>query len=135
AAGKGYRIGANRELLALGLTNFAAGTSQGFPVSSSASRTAVPASLGSRTQLVSVIAAAFVVMSLTGFRPVLEEIPRAALAAVIIAAGVAVVDVAGFRSLWNISRSEAALAGATTLAVVATDVLVGVLVAVVLSVL
>lgn len=128
-------IDANQELLALGLTNLTAGLSQGFPVSSSASRTAVPASLGSSTQLVSLIGAGAVVASLTLLRPLLEDIPRPALAAVIVAAAIAIIDVRGFRELWRASRTEAALAGATVLGVIVFDVLVGVVVAVVLSVL
>ncbi|MCY7419720.1 MAG: hypothetical protein LH650_14755 [Chloroflexi bacterium] len=108
AARHGYRVDANQELLALGLTNLAAGASQGFPVSSSASRTAVPALLGSRTQLVSLVAAASVVVTLTGFRPVLGEIPRAALAAVIITVAIAIIDVNGYRSLWKVRQGEAA---------------------------
>jgi high affinity sulfate transporter 1 len=123
----------NQELLALGMTNLVAGLSRGFPVSSSASRTAVPASLGSATQLVSIIAAAFVVASLTVARPLLEHIPTAALAAVIVAAAIAIVDVAGFRSLWRINREEALLAAAAATGVIVFDVLVGVVIAVVLS--
>ncbi|HAS09460.1 MAG TPA: sodium-independent anion transporter, partial [Acidimicrobiaceae bacterium] len=106
-------IDANQELLALGLTNLSAGFSQGFPVSSSASRTAVPASLGSTTQLVSLIAAASVVVSLTAGRSLLEHIPRPALAAVIIAAALAIIDAPGFRDLWRVSRTDAAIAVAT----------------------
>jgi high affinity sulfate transporter 1 len=128
-------IDANQELLALGLTNLTAGLSQGFPVSSSASRTAVPASLGSTTQLVSLIGAGAVVASLTVLRPLLEDIPRPALAAVIVAAAIAIIDVRGFRELWRTSRTEAALAVVTVLGVIVFDVLVGVVVAVVLSVL
>lgn len=128
-------IDANQELLALGLTNLSAGFSQGFPVSSSASRTAVPASLGSITQVVSLIAAASVVVSLTVGRSLLEHIPRPALAAVIIAAALAIIDAPGFRDLWRVSRTDAVLAVATTLGVIVFDVLVGVVVAVVLSVL
>ncbi len=71
AAGRGYRIDANQELLALGLTNLSSGLSHGFPVSSSASRTAVPASLGSKTQLVSLVGASFVVVALLALRPLL----------------------------------------------------------------
>ena len=128
-------VDANQELLALGLTNLSAGLSQGFPVSSSASRSAVPASLGSVTQLISIVAAGFVVLSLTVARPLLEEIPRPALAAVIVAAALAIIDVPGFRELWRVSRAEAALAAITVLGVIVFDVLVGVVVAVVLSVL
>ncbi len=135
AAKKGYRIDPNQELLALGLTNLTSGLSQGFPVSSSASRTAVPASLGSRTQLVSLVAAAFVVATLVVLSPLLEEIPRAALAAVIVSAALAIIDVPGFAALWRISRQEAFLAVATTLGVIVFDVLTGVLIAIGLSVL
>lgn len=135
AARHRYRIDANQELLALGLTNLTAGASGGFPVSSSASRTAVPASLGSVTQLVSLLASAFVVATLLGLRPLLAEIPRAALAAVIVSAAIAIIDVDGYRSLWKVSREEAALAAVAALGVVVLGVLVGVLVAVTLSVL
>jgi high affinity sulfate transporter 1 len=134
AAGRGYRIDAHQELRALGLTNLTAGLSQGFPVSSSASRTAVPASLGSRTQLVSVVAAVFVVATLLAFRPLLAEIPRAALAAVIVSAAISIIDVAGYRSLWRVGREEFALAVVAALGVVVFDVLTGVLVAVTLSI-
>ncbi len=130
----GYRIDANQELLALGLTNLSSGLSQGFPISSSASRTAVPASLGSRTQLVSLVAAAFVVLSVLVLRPALAEIPRAALAAVIVSAAIAIIDVGGYRSLWRLSREEFLLALTTALGVIVFDVLVGVLIAVTLSI-
>ncbi|QBX55320.1 sulfate permease [Nocardioides seonyuensis] len=135
AARHGYRIDPNQELLALGLTNLGAGVSQGFPVSSSASRTAVPAALGSRTQLVSLVAAALVVATLVVLSPVLGQIPRTALAAVIIAAALSIIDVPGYRSLWRVSRQEALLAAVAALGVIVFDVLVGVLVAVTLSVL
>jgi MFS superfamily sulfate permease-like transporter len=127
------RVEPNQELLALGLINLSAGLSRGFPISSSASRTAVPASMGTRTQAVSLVAAAFVVATLLFLHPLLGEVPRAALAAVIVAAGLAIIDVAGFRSLWRISRPEAATAAVAVLGVVVFDVLVGVVVAVVTS--
>jgi sulfate permease, SulP family len=133
AARHGYRVDPNQELLALGLTNLTAGLSQGFPVSSSASRTAVPASLGSRTQLVSLVAAASVLATLVVLSPVLEEIPRAALAAVIVTAALAIIDVPGYRSLWRVSRQEALLAVVAALGVIVFDVLVGVVVAVTLA--
>ncbi|WP_255566744.1 SulP family inorganic anion transporter [Iamia sp. SCSIO 61187] len=134
AARHGYRVDPNQELLALGLTNLTAGLSRGFPISSSASRTAVPASLGSRTQLASIVASAFVVATLLGLRPLLSEIPRAALAAVILAAAITIIDAAGMVALWRTGRDEASLALATAFGVVVFGVLAGVLVAVVLSV-
>jgi high affinity sulfate transporter 1 len=130
----GYRIEPNRELLALGAINLAAGLSRGFPISSSASRTAVPASLGSRTQLVSLVGAAFVVATLLALRPALAHIPRAALAAVIVSAAIAIIDVAAFAALWRISRVELVLAVVAALGVIVIDVLVGILIAVGLSI-
>jgi len=134
ASRKGYRIEPNQELLALGLTNLTSGLSQGFPLSSSASRTAVPASLGSRTQLVSLVAAAFVVASLLFARPLLAEIPRTALAAVILMAAVTIIDVSGFVSLWRVSRAECVLAVVATTGVVVLGVLYGIVIAVALSI-
>jgi high affinity sulfate transporter 1 len=126
-------IDANQELLALGLTNFASGVSQGFPVSSSASRSAVAASLRTQTQMVSLVACGFVVAALLLLHPLLSEIPRAALAAVIVVAGIAIIDVAGFRTLWRVSRPEVVTAVAAALGVVVFDVLIGVLVAIITS--
>ena len=131
----GYRVDPNQELAALGVTNLCAGFSQGFPISSSASRTAVPASLGSKSQLVGIVAAIVVIATLLFLSPVLAEIPQAALAAVIIAAAFAIIDVTGFRELWSVSRAEFALAATSALAVMVFDVLTGVLVAVGLSLL
>lgn len=127
------RIDPNQELFALGAINFASGLSHGFPISSSASRTAVPASLGARSQLVGLVACGFVILGLLVLSPVLANIPRAALAAVIIAAAIHIIDVTGFVELWRLSRSEWALALVTSAGVVVFGVLPGVLVAVGLS--
>jgi sulfate permease, SulP family len=130
----GYRIDANRELGALAVANLGAGILQGMPVSSSASRSAVPASLGSVTTLVSIIASGVVALTLFTAGDLLGRIPRAALAAVIVAAAFAIIDVAGLRELGRISRIELGLALATSLTVMIVDVLIGVLVAIALSI-
>ena len=134
AASRGYRVDPNQELLALGLTNLTAGISHGFPISSSASRTAVPASLGSRTQLVSLVASAFVVASLLLLRPALSEIPRTALAAVILVAAITIIDFGGFVSLRRLSSKECAIAVVATLGVIVLGVLYGIVIAVALSI-
>ena len=105
----------------------------GFPMSSSASRSIVPATLGSRTQMSSLVSFVAVIAVLVAGRSLLAEIPRAALAAVVVAAAFAVIDIAGFASLWKVSRTEAALAAVTCLAILTVDLLFGVLVAIVLS--
>ena len=72
---KDYRVDPNQELFALDAINFAAGLFHGFPISSSASRTAVAATLGSRQRLVSIVASGFVVLTVIALRPALGEIP------------------------------------------------------------
>jgi high affinity sulfate transporter 1 len=129
-----YRVRANQELAALGVINLCAAVSHGFPISSSASRTAVPAALGSRTQVVSLVAAACVALTLFGLGPLLAHMPEAALAAVVLSAGVSIVDLDGLRRLRRIDGSELAVALAGALLVVVSGVLVGVLGAVAASV-
>ena len=134
ASHQGYAIDANPELVALGAVNLAGSVGGGFAMSSSASRSFVPATIGSRTQLVGVVAFATVIVFLLVGGSALERIPAAGLAAVIVAAAFAIIDVDGFRRIWAVSHVEAALATVTCLAVIGIDLLVGVLVAIVLSI-
>jgi MFS superfamily sulfate permease-like transporter len=135
AARNGYAIDGNQELLALGAANLASGVMQGFPVSSSGSRTVIGDSLGSRSQLYSLVALAAVLLTLVFLRPVLAAFPAAALGAIVVYAATRLVDVAEFRRIARFRRSELFLALTTTLAVLAFGVLYGVLVAIGLSIL
>jgi SulP family sulfate permease len=128
-------VDANQELLALGAANLAAGVVQGFPVSSSGSRTAIGHALGSRTQLHSLVAVATVVLTVAFLGPVLAAFPRAALGVVVVYAAIRLVDVAEFRRILAFRRVEFGLAFCTTAAVLAVGALQGVLAAVALSVL
>ena len=135
AARNDYRIDANSELLALGTANVAAGFLQGFPVSSSASRTAIGDTLGSRSQVHSLVAVGVVVLVLLFGGPLLAVFPAAALGALVIYAAVRLVEVTEFRRIGAFRRSELALALATTAGVLLLGVLGGVLVAIGLSIL
>jgi MFS superfamily sulfate permease-like transporter len=134
AGRNGYRIDANQELLALGAVNLATGVTQGFPVSSSGSRTVVGDAVGSRSQLHSLVAVGSVVLALLFLRPLLATFPTAALGAIVIYAALRLIDVAEFRRFAAFRRSEFLLALATTVSVLVLGVLVGVLVAVGLSI-
>ncbi len=129
-----YKIDANQELLALGMANFGNGLMQGFPVSSSGSRTVIGDSLGSKSQLYSLVAMVAVIIVLLFFRPVLASFPKAALGAIVIYAATKLIEVSEFIRLYRFRRSEFMIAIATTIAVLATDILVGVGIAVALSV-
>jgi sulfate permease, SulP family len=130
-----YRIDTNQELLALGTINLSAGVLQGFPVSSSASRTVIADALRSRSQLYSLIALAVVVATLLVGRAVLAAFPTAALGAIVVYAALRLIDLGEFRRIARFRRSELVLALATTAAVLLLGVLYGVLAAVALSIL
>ena len=129
-----YKIDANQELLALGLTNLGNGLMQGFPISSSGSRTVLGDSVGSKSQLFSLVAMVAVILVLLFLRPVLALFPKVALGAIVIYAATKLIDVSEFIRLYRFRRSEFILALVTTLAVLMTDILVGVGIAVSLSI-
>jgi sulfate permease, SulP family len=131
---EGGVIDANAELLALGVSNAGASLLRGFPVSSSASRTAIARTTGASTQAYSLVALATVLAVLLFARPVLASFPLAALAAIVVYAAVNLVDTRTFRRLAAFRRSEFALALAACAGVLAFNILYGVLAAVVLSV-
>ncbi|BCU11233.1 sodium-independent anion transporter [Microcystis aeruginosa] len=129
-----YRIDGNQELLALGAVNIGNGIMQGFPVSSSGSRTAIGDSLGSRSQLFSLVAFLIVILVLLFLRPLLSLFPKAALGAIVIYAALRLIEISEFNRLRCFKTSEFRLALVTMFGVLATDILVGVGVAVGLSV-
>ncbi len=129
-----YKIDANQELLALGVANLGNGFMQGFPISSSGSRTVIGDSVGSKSQLFSLVAMVTVILVLLFLRPVLALFPKAALGAIVIYAATKLIEVPEFIRLYRFRRSEFILAILTTVAVLATGILVGVGIAVSLSV-
>jgi len=124
----------NQELLALCAANAGSSLLHGFPVSSSATRTAIGVATGSRTQLYSLAAAAAALAVLLFARPVLSHFPSAALGAIVIYAAIRLIDVQAFRRLLAFRRSEIVLALSACAGVLALDILYGVLLAIGLSV-
>lgn len=135
AARLGERVDQNRELLAIGGANLATGLFQGFPISSSSSRTPVAEAAGARTQLAGVTAAVGLGVVLVAGTGLFADMPQCALAAVIVVSVVALVDVAGLRRLARVNRIDFALAVAAFAAVVVVGVLPGIGVAIALSLL
>lgn len=125
----------DRELMALGAVNAAAGVFQGFPLSSSSSRTPVAEAAGARTQLTGVVGAAGVGVLLVAAPGLLADLPRAALAAIVVAAVLRLADAGWLRRTYRVRRSEFVLAAAALAGVVVLGVLWGVAVAVALSLL
>jgi sulfate permease, SulP family len=133
-ARRGETIVANRELLALGVANLGSGLVRGFPVSSSATRTTIAVSTGSRSQVYSLVTAGTVIAVLLVARPVLARFPTAALGAIVIFAALRLIDVTAFRRLFRFRRMELLIAVSACAGVLAFNILYGVLVAIGLSV-
>ncbi len=135
ASRHGETVNAQRELLALGGANLGAGLAGGLPVSSSGSRTAIGDAVGQRTQLGGVVTVLCTVLALLTLRPLLAEFPVAGLAAVVVYAATRLVDVHELIRFGRFRLSELVLALATTIAVLALGVLLGIVAAIALSVL
>lgn len=129
------RIDSNQEFLALGGANIAAGLFQGFPVSSSGSRTAIADTVGGRTQLHSLVSMVLVVATLLWLGPVLGTFPEAALGGIVVFAAIRLVDIGEFRRFASFRDSELVLSLLTTVAVLVLGVLGGIGAAIALSVL
>jgi len=128
-------IDSDQEFLALGGANVATGLLQGFPISSSGSRTVIADSMGARTQLHSLVSLVLVIATLLWLGPVIAAFPTAALGAVVVYAAIRLVDIAEMRRIGAFRRSELVLALATTVAVLLFGVLPGIGAAIALSVL
>ncbi len=96
----------NQEMVGLGAANLAAGFFQGFPISSSSSRTPVAEAAGSKTQLTGVVGAIAIALLLVLAPNLLQHLPTAALAAVVISSAIGLVEVADLRRIYRIQQWE-----------------------------
>lgn len=135
AARIGTTVDANRELTALGFANVAAAAMGGFTVGASNSRTVTAVAAGGRTPLAQWIAAGLLLAFVLWLAPMLSQVPTVALAAILIHAGIMLVDIPGVRELGRQDRAALRVCLAVTAGVVAFGVLPGILVGIVLSVL
>ena len=106
AARTGTPVDPNQEMVGLGVANLAAGFFQGFPISSSSSRTPVAEAAGARTQLTGVVGALAVALLLLVAPNLLQHLPSSALAAVVIAAAIGLFEFADLRRIYRIQRWE-----------------------------
>ena len=131
----GTRVQPDQELLALGSANLAAGLMQGFPISSSNSRTPVAASAGAQTQLANLVGAGVIALLLVLAPGLLKDMPQAALGTVVITACISFTDWPGMMALLRQRRVEFMLAVSSFLGVVFFGVIQGIAGAIALSLL
>jgi MFS superfamily sulfate permease-like transporter len=99
-------VDSNQEMMALGAANLAGGLFQGFPICSSSSRTPVAEAAGAKTQVASVVGALGVASLLIAAPDLLKNLPTPALAAVVIASAIGLIEVADLRRIYRIQRWE-----------------------------
>jgi high affinity sulfate transporter 1 len=124
----------NQEMVGLGVANLAAGLFQGFPISSSSSRTPVAEASGARTQLTGVVGALGVAMLLVGAPDLLRNLPGSALAAVVIASAIGLIEITDLRRIFRIQQWEFWLSIVCTVGVAVLGAIPGIGLAIVIAV-
>ena len=115
AARRGDEVDASREMIGIGAANTFAGLFQGFPISTSGSRTAVAEKSGAKSQVTGLVGAALVVVMLVLLPDLLENLPNSALAAIVIAAALSLMDFAAAAKFLRMRNSAFALMLTATL--------------------
>ena len=134
-AKNGYGVSANQELTALGLADVAAGLFQGFSITGSQARTTLNDAAGGKSQLASVVAAVALALFLLFLTPAMAHLPEVALAAILIYAGLGLIEFGVMGRIYRFYPRSAIVAGLTTLCVLAAGVVPGILFGVALSLL
>ena len=134
AARMGEHVDPNQEMVGLGAANLAAGFFQGFPISSSSSRTPVAEAAGARTQLTNVVGALAIALLLLIAPNLLQHLPTAALAAVVIAAAIGLFEITDLKRIYRIQRWEFWLSIVCFVGVAVLGVIPGIGLAIVIAV-
>ena len=124
----------NQEMVGLGVANLAAGFFQGFPISSSSSRTPVAEAAGAKTQLTGVVGALAIALLLVLAPDLLQHLPHTALAAVVIASAIGLFEVSDLRRIYRIQRWEFWLSMACFAGVAVLGAIPGIALAIVIAV-
>ena len=134
AARTGTRVDPNQEMIGLGAANLAAGLFQGFPISSSSSRTPVAEAAGAKTQMTGVVGALVVALVIVAAPNLFENLPYTALAAVVIAAAIGLFEFKDLARIYRIQNWEFWLSIACTAGVAVFGAIPGIGIAIALAV-
>jgi high affinity sulfate transporter 1 len=127
-------VNPNQEMIGLGVANLAAGFFQGFPISSSSSRTPVAEAAGARTQLTGVVGALAIALLLMFAPDLLRHLPNTVLAAVVIASAIGLFEVSDLRRIYRIQQWEFWLSMTCFVGVAAFGAIPGIAIAIVIAV-
>lgn len=130
----GHRFEANREFLAIGVANLAAGFGQSFPVSGGMSQSLVNESAGARTPISGLTAALFTLVVVLFASGLLRNLPQPVLAGIVLAAVLGLVNVHALGEIWRFSRSEFLITAVAFFGVIGSGPANGVLIGAALSI-
>jgi SulP family sulfate permease len=128
-----YRIDPNQEMLAYGAASIGAGALQGYTVTGSLSKTAAADTAGGKTPMTLAVVSLMVLLTILLIAGVFEQLPEAALAAIVIAAVYGMIDFRKMRRLWNARVVDFWLSVGALAGVLVLGILPGILVGVALS--
>ncbi len=131
----GYGLDPRQELLGIGAANLAAAMGQGYPVAGGLSQSAVNDRAGARTPLALVFASVALALCLLFLTGLLENLPKAVLAAVVLTAVSGLLDFPAFLHMWRASKQDLYAAAIAMVAVLLLGILQGILLAALASVL
>ncbi len=135
AARRGDEVDPDQEMIGMGAANVTAALFQGFAISTSGSRTAVAEESGAKSQLTGLVGAGVVVLLLLFLNGLLADLPQSALAAVVIAAALSLMDFAVLGRYLKVRRSAFVLSLVATAGVILLGVLEGIVLAIILAIL
>jgi len=135
AAKHGYELDPRQEFLGLGAANLLAAFGQGYPVAGGLSQSAVNDKAGARTPLALVFASATLALCLLFLTGLLENLPKAVLAAVVLTAILGLFDFRGLAHMWRVSRIDFYAAAIAIAGVLLFGILQGILLAALASIL
>ena len=131
----GYTIDPNQELIAQGAACTAAGLVGGYPTDGSLSKTSVADAAGQRTEMASILNAGLVLLTMLFLASLFEDLPAAALGAIVIDAMIGLINFAEGRRYWLVSRTDFVFFASAMAGILFVDIIHGILIGVVLSLL
>ncbi|MFO7845889.1 MAG: solute carrier family 26 protein [Balneolaceae bacterium] len=129
----GYKVDANKELIALGAANIGGSFFQAYPTTGGFSRTAVNNQSGANSTIATIISASIVALTVLFLTPLFYYLPNAVLAAIIMVAVAGLFDLAEMKYLWKTDKKDLAMLLVTFVATLALGIEEGIAVGVVLS--
>lgn len=123
----------SKDFVGQGIANLAVSLFQGLPVGGSLSSTALVVSAGAKSRLANVFTGLFAILAVVLFAPLIELLPMAGLAAILVIAGVQSIKIPRIQTVWRTSAASSAMMVFTFIATLVLPIQFAVFLGVILS--